>query len=279
MSIERTNSISSAWRAAVLLALTFFPLSFLHVILHEGGHALVAWIYGIANVQIFVHPFAFSGYSRPIFDCSNILFHLAGFISAVIIPLIIFLFRKRFHTPATFFLVMLLPWSIFWEGLNMASALLGTGDFYNVSQLIGVSVLPFALIGFIMIMVGIVLIDSYLPLTGLLPANLHSLWALPVSFILWVLPSVAVARLWIPASDFALRYQLVGEITDVATMWLFIMFIVALLLAAVYITLFRFIARKVPRFDQRAKVITRQDLAWPILWCLISIVLGLIWIL
>jgi hypothetical protein len=279
MRIKTPSSISSAWKSAILLALTYFPLSFLHILLHEGGHALVAWAYGTAGIRIFVHPFAFSGYSRPIFDAGNILFHAAGPLSALAIPLVVFLFTRRFRSAAGLFLTMLLPWCLFWEGLNMASVLMGAGDFYNLSVLTGLPVALFAALGFLLILAGILMIGACLPSTGLRPDSNHAFWAIPASFVLWVLPGNLIARFLVPHARFAVEYQLAEEIAAVAGLWLFVMAAAGLLIAGAYATLFRRIARRHPeRESLQAADVPWRALFRPAVWCAASIVFGICFI-
>jgi hypothetical protein len=48
-----------AMKSTILLFLIFFPLSFLHLIVHEGGHALVNLIHNVPHTIIYVYPYLF----------------------------------------------------------------------------------------------------------------------------------------------------------------------------------------------------------------------------
>ena len=100
MNAATAKPFPAAWKAAGLIALTMFPLSFAHLLLHEGGHALAAWAYGAKDVVLFVHPFAFSGYSRPIFDVGNGLYHAAGLLLSLAVPLALFPLTGRIRSAA-----------------------------------------------------------------------------------------------------------------------------------------------------------------------------------
>ncbi len=52
-------------RSTLLVFLLFFPVTFMHLFLHEAGHALVHLIEGDPVHFLYAHPFSFVGYVRP----------------------------------------------------------------------------------------------------------------------------------------------------------------------------------------------------------------------
>ncbi len=110
-------ALTAAIQSTLLLFCLLFLLRFMGLILHEGGHALYLLLRGFA-ITLYVHPFAFSGYARPMVDFS-VWTHVSG--SAVAIPaalLISLPFWKRRSLSNLPFL-MLFPWVAFNDGMYM----------------------------------------------------------------------------------------------------------------------------------------------------------------
>jgi|GEM_PF-5689248 len=280
MNSQHNVQFSTSWKAVVLLAVTMYPVSFLHVLFHEVGHALMAFAYGESGIQLFIHPFAFSCYARPIVTLDNGLYHLAGPLAGLLIPLVIFLIARRWRSPRSLFLVMLFPWSLLWEGLNMLAILTNTGDFYNLAMLTGIPTMLFAVIGIALMLAGTLMIDSRLPLAGIKPDNYNSLWVVPLSVILWSLPSFLVACWLIPKSDFVIQWQLQEEIQTVARMWLFLMAAIGLLLGSAHVTLYRLLDRRFKKKRKQSIITIRwRDMVLPTVWGVLSVAVGLVWVL
>ena len=105
----------SAIKSTVLFFLILFPLFLLHKVVHEGGHAFVNLIHRISDTNIYVHPFSFSGYSRPFVDLGvtgNAWYVAAGPIAGVLVPLIIFIPLWKHRSINTLPLVLLFPWAV-----------------------------------------------------------------------------------------------------------------------------------------------------------------------
>ncbi len=246
MKTKSSERSFTAGKAVLLLSLVMFPVSLLHVFFHETGHALVALFSGETEIQLFFHPFAFSSYSRPSLTAAGSLYHLAAPLAGLLLPFVLFWFARRSQSFAGLFLVLLFPWSLFLEGLNMIAVLTGTGDFYHIASLTGIPVAVFAVLAVLMMLTGILLIDACLPRVGLSPSNLHAIWVVPLSVALWVLLSLPVALWLIPNSPFVVQWQLQEEIRIVSQMWLVLMTAVGLLIGAMHVTGYRRIERVLP---------------------------------
>jgi hypothetical protein len=184
--LNTRQRVSAGVLAAFRVMLLFFPLTLVHLCLHEGGHALVALFHQAPNTEIFIHPFSFAGYSRPIFDFNNVWFHLGGTISAILVALILFICLWKRRNTAALLPVMLFPWIALWEGLAIILVLGKNGDYYNLSQVSGLPAGLFVLTGVVLFVGGTFLFMSLFPRLGLAPENKNTLWAgpaIPVS--LW----------------------------------------------------------------------------------------------
>jgi hypothetical protein len=274
---RKSSKLTSAVKSTVLLFLILFPLSFLHLILHEGGHALVNLIYRIPNTTIYVHPFSFSGYSRPIFDMSNAWFHASGPIMSVLLPLAMFIPLWKHRSVTSLFLVMLFPWNVFWEGLNGSAIFIHNGDFFNIIRVTTLPVSFFMIISIILLIIGIFFTISFFPLLGLKPEDRNTLWVLPVGMLLWALPGFGIAHWIVPGSTIDVQYDLAPEIIQTANMWLPMMVVIGIVLALIYITLYRRVYQKLPAsLRTEAKELAWRDLRWPAAWSAVSVVIGLI---
>lgn len=273
---RKPSTLTSAVKSTILLFLILFPLSFLHLIVHEGGHALVNLIYRIPNTSIYVHPFSFSGYSRPIFDMNNVWVHISGPIVGVLLPLAVFIPLWKHRSVANLFLVMLFPWNVFWEGLNGSAIFIQNGDFFNIAQVTTLPVSYLMIISIILLIIGIFLTVSMFPLLGLKPENRNTLWVLPVGMLLWALSGFGIAHWIVPGSTIDMQYHLAPEIIQIATFWLPMMVVIGIVLALIYVTLYRGFYRKLPAsLRTETKELLWRDFRWPAVWFVVSAVIGL----
>ena len=190
---ETRDAFMPALRPAVRVFLLFFPLTLVHLFLHEGGHALVALLNQVPQVEIFIHPFSFAGYSRPIFDFNNIWFHLGGTLSSLGVSLILFISLWKRRNSSALLPLMLFPWFALWEGLAFILVLGKNGDYYNLSQVSGLPAGLFAGIGAVLFLGGSFLFMSLFPRLGLAPEDKNALWAVPAGIGLYGLLSLGVA--------------------------------------------------------------------------------------
>ncbi len=266
----------STTRSILLLFLSLLPITLLLLLLHEGGHALSDPSQMGRESALFVHPFVFSGYSRPMFEYSSIWQHAAGSVTAILASLLISLpFWKQRSIP-NFFLVSLFPLATTGNGVYILTV---NGDFRNIMNITGLPPLVFNLIGGVIAAVGILCFLSLLPLLGLSPQDKKVLLVLPAGYFLWVLLSTIVAYLFVPASPFVIQYHLAGEILQSANAIVWIP-IQGLALAALYLTLYRWISTRLPAGMRTATVQLRwSDLRIPGLLAAISVIVGLVIIL
>ncbi len=279
--LSRTHGRSmSAIRSALRVFLLFFPMTLLFLLLHEGGHAIVDLIYRAPHTDIFIHPFAFAGFSRPIFDFDNILFHAGGTILSILVSLSLFLILWKRRSSASLLPLILFPWAALAEGLALLLVLTKTGDYYNVSQVVGLPAGMFALIGVLFFLTGLFLFISLFPRLGLAPESMHALWVIPASMGVYGLVGLGVAHWLVPASPFLLQYGLVQETLNTANVQLFILIAIGLLTAGLYVSLYRAVYRKFPA-SWRAETaqLTWRDLRCPAVLAAISIAVGLAFIL
>jgi hypothetical protein len=277
-SAKKSESrFTSAIRSALLVFLLFFPLTFLHLLVHEGGHALVNVFYKIPNTSIYIHPFSFSGFSRPMFDYHNAWSHLGGPTVSILVALILFIIFWRRRTFTNLLLLVFIAWTPFWEGMGFMDILGGTGDFFNVTRVTSLPVGMFFAIDLLLFITGIILFVSLMPLFGLKPKDLNALWVFPAGMGLFGLVGLAVAYAVVPVTPFAIQYKLVNEIQVSANFRPLLMAVAGLLFAGLYVTLYRAVCRKLPaalRTD--IHLLTWRDLRWPANWALASVVIGLI---
>jgi hypothetical protein len=267
-------------RTALLVFLLFFPLTFLHLLVHEGGHALVNLFYKIPNTGIFIHPFSFSGFSRPMFDYHNVWSHLGGPAVSILVVLILFLLFWKRRTFNYLLLLAYIAWTAFWEGMGFLDILGGGGDFFNVTRVTTLPVGMFFAIDLLLFITGIVLFVSLLPLFGLKEDDLTALWAFPLGMGLFGLVSFAMANILAPISPFAIQYDLVHEIQVSAGYRPVLMSAAGVLFAGFYVTLYRSICKKLPAFlRSEFRPLSWRDLRWPAELAAVSIILGLIIIL
>ena len=260
-----------ALRSTLLLFCLLFPLKFMLLILHEGGHALYNLVRG-ALIILYVHPFAFDGFSRPTID-NSIWTHVLGLAVATPAALLISLpFWKR-RSLANLPLAMLFPWVVAADGLY---CMLLQGDSRNLVQVTGLPGSIFIALGVLAVVSGYFLLFSLFPLLGLSPQDRKSLFVVPAAIFLWGFLSMIVAHLVVPGSPIDAEYSLAREILSGANSF-FIGTIFWALLGVLYVTLFRRVYPKLPAGLRMETVsLTWKDLRIPGLLAAISVILGLI---
>jgi hypothetical protein len=274
---KKPGRFTPALRSTFLVFLTFFPLTFLFLSAHEGGHALVNVIYKIPQTFLYVHPFGFAGYSLPVFDQDNLWLHLGGPAMGLLLPLIPFLLLWRRRNFATLLPVLLFPWALFWQGLSFLDTWFKTGDLYQVSRLTGVPAGLFMFLALLLCAAGCLLLLSLLPLFGLAPDDRNTLWALPAGMGLYGLAGVGAAWWLVPGSSVDLRYQLSFQILQTVRFLPFLMGGLGLALAACYVTLYRALQPKLPPgLRTGTRPVAWRDLIRPALWAAVSIALGIL---
>ena len=265
---------SSMLRSTLLLFLLAFPVYFMFLVFHEGGHALLNLALGGSVSLFYVHPFPMAGYVRPIFDWSNIWLHAAGAALGLLVSLLIFLLCWKRRSVAFLPLVMLFPWIAVMQGFVI---LMVQDDFNNIVQLTGMSPIIFQVMGSMLAVAGIFLFVSLFPLLGLAPRDLRSLFVAPAAFFLWALVGLIVGTLFVPGSPADVVYGLGEEILASAKSSLALFVIFGVVLAGTYVTLYRWVYPSLPAWLRTETVqLVWKDLALPGMLAAISIILGLI---
>lgn len=241
------------------------------LILHEGGHALYIVLHGIPTT-LYVHPFTFPGYARPIIDMS-IWGNILGSVSAFAFSLPVFLLFWKRRSTILLPLVMLVPGGALDVGFNC----LAGGDFRNVIQYNGVSPVLIYILGILFLVAGILLTFVTLPLFGLDPQDKKALFVLPAGTLLANVLSLLVACFLVPGSPIDLQYFLAQEIVPGARLLLLVQTITWFVFAVLYVTLYRRLYSKLPAWLRTETVaLTWKDLRLPALLAAFCVILGLI---
>ena len=269
---KRPEERLPALRSALLLFCLLLLFRFIQLFLHEGGHSLYLVFRGVP-FTLYIHPFTLSGYSRPAID-NSIWKDIFG--SATALPLSFFLsllFWKR-RSLALLPLVMLFPYvALLHDGFNVFGL---EGDFWNLVQTNGLSPIPFYVLGALIIIVGLISMFSLLPLLGLDPKDKRSLFVFPAALFLQSAFSFLVAYLFVPGSPIDREYFLGQEIIAEANAFI-PQTVIGLILAVLYLTLYRKIAIRLPAWLRTETVaLTWKDLRLPALLAAVSVVIGLI---
>ncbi len=260
-----------------LLLSALMPAAFAQLVLHEGGHALLDLPHLVGrDLALYVHPFMFAGYARPMYEYGNTLAHAAGSLVGMLGALLISIpFWKRRSLPLLS-VVMLLPWSVISNGGYIASL---QGDFGNILQLTGLPPALFIVAGLLLAVLGLLLLFTLLPLMGLAPGDKRALLVIPAALFLWGALSRIVAILLVPGSHFARRWHLANEIL-VSTNDYVALVALGLLVAVVYVTLYRWLEPRLPAWLRTERVApTWQGLTVPGLLGAASFAIGMIVIL
>ena len=259
-------------RSTLLLFCLLLLFRLVQLVLHEGGHSLHL-VFSNVPVTLYVHPFILSGYSRPAID-NSIWKDILGTLTSLPLTLLISLpFWKRRST-ALLPLVMLFPYA---AALNDGYNVLGIdGDFRNLVQTNGLSPIPFFILGALIILVGLAILFALFPLLGLDHRDKRALFVLPAALFLQSALSFLVAILFVPGSPIDQQYFLGQEIMAGANSFLMAA-VTGVILALLYITLYRKLQPKLPAWLQTKKVEpTWKDLRLPALLAVVSLVIGLI---
>jgi hypothetical protein len=254
----------SALQSTLLLYFSLITSNFMGSILHEGGHALSNLLQGGTITLFYVHPFPFSGYSRPFFD--SVLTHMLGYLLDILIPLAIFILIWKRRSVSNIPLLVLFAFGAILNGLTMSS---GGYDVANLVRLTGLPVGLFTALGIMLFMAGLFFMSSAFPLLGLAPENRISLLVIPSAYFIQCVIGLMVAYLCI--------LGLGSELIMTAHMGAVIFPIVGLFLAVIYVGLYRWIYRKLPTVLRTEVVsLTWKDLRIPGFLAAVSVILGLI---
>ena len=261
----------SALQSTLFLACLFFPLRFMGLVLHEGGHGLYQLVRGF-GVTLFVHPFAFSGYSRPMVDFS-VWTHISGSAFAIPAALLIFLLFWKHRSFSTLPFLMIFPWVAINDGMYMLQR---QGDYHNLLQITGLPGIVLIILGSLIACVGLVLFFSLLPLLGLSSRDLKSLLVVPAAMFLWAFFSMLLAHLVVPVSPYAIKYDLVWEIVP-GTNDYYMNAVIGIIFALLYLTLYRWLRPRLPAGLRMETInLSWKDLRLPGLLFAISVMLGLV---
>ncbi len=258
-------------RSTVLLILLLMTVYFLQGVLHEGGHSLYLLARGIPGT-LYVHTFFFSGFSRPLIPNADVSYDILGSAAALLVSaLVTFPFWKR-RSIALMPLVLLFPYSAMADGFNVMGFM---GDFQNVVQKTGLPAVLFIIPGAVIFCIGVLSFFSLLPLVGLDPREKKALFVLPAAMWLISAISMLVAHLFVPGSPINLEYFAGREILLSVNNFIFLY--LGIVLAVLYITLFRWLYPHLPAW-LRTEVVqpARKDLFLPATLWAVCVTIGLI---
>src|SRR5512139_950225 len=162
-------TLTAIVQSTLLFFLVLFPVSFMLLLLHEGGHALANLALGSTEEVFYAHPFALDGYVRPFAAVENAWQDAAGNILTHLATLLIFILVWKRRSVKTLPLVMLFPMSALRAGFDVMNLANGGGDYNNIVRLTGFSTPPFHVLNSALAVVGILLLISCFPLLGLAP--------------------------------------------------------------------------------------------------------------
>jgi hypothetical protein len=266
----RTSSVP----AILLFLCVLFSMRFWTLLFHEGGHALADLIEGNLPGLLYVHPFNFAGFSRPIF-VDRVLNHSAGPVIGVLIPLFIFILLWKHRSVAVLPLVMVFPWAAMETGANVIQ-ITQTGDYHNIIRLTGFSEAVIVIPCLVLFAIGAFFFLSLMPLLGLGPKDWRVLFVLPAAAILWDGVSFVVAHLVVPVSPIDAIYHEGTMVIQSAQMSQLGLLLV-LLLVLLYLSLYRVISPRIPsRLRSETVLLTWKDLCIPALSAAACVIAGLI---
>jgi len=276
-----THVLASALKPTLLLFLLFFPLTFMQMFLHEAGHALFNLSEGVPIHFLYAHPFSFLGFVRPMADYYSIWEHASGTMLEVFVSILIFILLWKHRSFYTLPFLMIFPWIAVYDGIGGVFDILGhSGDYHNIMQITGLPAAGFYIMNLMLAVVGIFFFISLLPLLGMLPEDRKTLFVLPVGMLLYSALGLMIAYLFVPGSPIDLRYHLAPEIIQSAYYRPLFMVLIGMLLAVIYVTLYRRFYKRLPEALRTEKV----NLSWRALWYpgllfTFSVILGLMVIL
>jgi hypothetical protein len=262
-------------RSTLLLFFLAFPMYFMVLVFHEGGHALHTLAVGGQISLFYIHPFPMAGYSRPPVEYwENVWFHAAGPALGLLVSLLIFLLFWKRRSVSSLPLLMVFPMAAIGQGFVM---LMVMGDFTSIVLLTGLSPTIFRVMGLIIGVAGIFLFVSLFPLLGLAPRDLRSLFAVPAALFLWALVGLIVGTLVVPGSPADVVHGLGEEILAIAKSSLPLYLIAGTVLAGTHVSLYRRLYPKLPSWLRAETVtLTWKDLRLPAVLAAVSVILGLI---
>jgi len=279
---ERTSlPLMTTLRSTLLVFLLFFPVTFIHMFLHEAGHALVNLIEGYPIHFLYAHPFSFSGFVRPGGDYYSVWGHASGEIFELLVSAVIFILLWKRRTFYTLPFLLVFPWSALYNGMGGIFDTLGhTGDYHNILTITGWSPAGFYLLSLIYIIGGIFFLILLFPLLGLKPEDRKALFVLPAGMLLFTALGLPIAYFLVPGSPIDVQYHVAHEIILSAYYRPLFMGAIGLLLAVIYITLYRSQYRRIPS-SLRTELLSLswRDFWYPGLLFVISMVLGFMVIL
>lgn len=265
---------SNPLRSTLLLFLLAFPVYFMFLVLHEGGHALYTLAAGGPVSLFYVHPFPLPGYVRPVFDWNNVWFHVAGPASVQLVSLLLFILCWMRSSASRLPLIMLFPWTSIVQGVVMLSVM---DDFNNIVQLTGMSPAIFQVSGLILTVTGIFFFISIFPLLGLAPGDVRSLFVIPAAFFLWAVVGWIAGCLFVPGSPADVLYGLGEDILAGAKTSLVLFGSFGVILAVFHVTLHRWIHPHLPGWLKTETArLDWKDLRIPAVLAVVSILLGLL---
>ena len=275
---KTSTSVVSTLKSTLLVFFLFFPLTFMRMFFHEAGHALFNLTQGVPVSFIYAHPFSFVGFSRPIADYQNIWQHASGTITELLVFALIFILLWKHRSFYTLPFLLVFPWICIFDGIGGFFDILGhSGDFHNIMLIMGWPAAGFYVMSMVLTVVGIFLFISLIPLLGLAPDNGKTLFVLPSAMLLYTAVGLPVAYFLVPGSPIDMQYHLAPEIISSAYYRPIMMGAIGILLAMIYITLYRKVYIRLPLGIRTEKASLSWKVCWyPALLFTISMVLGLI---
>jgi hypothetical protein len=279
--VQTSTTLVSIIQSILIVFLLFFPVTFMHMFLHEAGHALFNLSQGVPVHFLYAHPFSFMGFVRPMADYYNVWVHASGTVFELLVSALIFVLLWKRRSFYTLPFLMVFPWIAIYDGMGGIFDTLGhTGDYYNILAITGWSSAGFYAISLILIVVGIFFFTSLLPIMGLAPEDRKALFVLPAGMLLYTAVGLPIAYLLVPGSPIDVRYHLAHEIIASAYYRPIFMGSIGMLLAAIYITLYRIFYKRLPQSMRAEKAsFSWKELWYPALLFTISLVIGLMVIL
>lgn len=271
---QRPSERLPALRSTLLFTGLFMFVRFVQLIVHEGGHSLYSLVNNLPTT-LYVHPFLFRGFSRPIIIGSGIWKDILG--SAVALPLallIFLLFWKRRSTTLLPF-VMIFPVIALTDGYNVMGI---QDDFRNLVQATGLPAAPFLILGALIFCLGLIAFLSLFPLMGMDPGDNKALFALPAGMFLGGVLSFLAAHIFVLDSPIHQEHFMGWEILSDNFFLFYVPF--GLFFALLYVNLFRKLSPRLPAWLRAESVtLTWKDQRLPAILWTVSIVIGLVIIL
>jgi hypothetical protein len=214
-------------------------------------------------------------------DYYNIWQHASGPVFELLVSVVIFALLWKHRSFYTLPFLMVFPLVALYEGIGcLFDILVHSGDEYNIILITGWSATGFYVISIILIMLGIFSFITLLPLLGLAPEDKKTLFVLPLGMLLYTAVGLPIAYFLVPGSPIDMRYHLAHEIIMSTYYRPLLMVSTGLLLAVIYITLYRRVYPKIPHALRTETInLSWKDFWYPSLLFIISVILGLIVIL